>query len=235
MWVKGGFPGKTSDFTIFKGYLSGTLRSNLLRQNHSHITLEQFLTRKQNIIASFKSREYLKVKEYEGQQNPMQNPDMMQTTMDMMKKNMMMVIPQTIIMSWISYFFSGFVLTRLPFPLTLRFKDMLQRGIDTKDMDVTWVSSISWYFLNLFGLGSVYVLLLGEGAASADGSMEMMQMQQGSNPMEQPAEVAKMFDAEVEFLELLEYKTVSLKEMEELVLQKYVDKEYTALLDKKLK
>jgi hypothetical protein len=26
MWVKGGFPGKTSDFTIFKGYLSGTLR-----------------------------------------------------------------------------------------------------------------------------------------------------------------------------------------------------------------
>ncbi len=30
---------------------------------------------------------------------------------DMMKKNMMMVVPQTLIMSWVSFFFSGFVLS----------------------------------------------------------------------------------------------------------------------------
>jgi hypothetical protein len=43
--------------------------------------------------------------------DPLSNPDQMEGTMDMMKKNMMMIVPQTLIMSWISFFFSGFVLS----------------------------------------------------------------------------------------------------------------------------
>ena len=39
---------------------------------------------------------------------------------------------------------------------------MLQRGIETPDLDVTWVSSLSWYFLTLFGLNAVYRLVLGD-------------------------------------------------------------------------
>lgn len=38
---------------------------------------------------------------------------------------------------------------------------MLQRGIETPDMDVRWVSSLSWYFLNLFGLNGLFRLILG--------------------------------------------------------------------------
>jgi hypothetical protein len=93
--------------------------------------------------------------------NPMDAAGMEAMT-GMLKNNMMMLIPQTIIMSWITTFFSGFVVIKLPFPLTIRFKSMLQRGILTPDMDVSWVSSLSWYFLNLFGLKSIYTLILGD-------------------------------------------------------------------------
>jgi hypothetical protein len=98
-----------------------------------------------------------------------------------MKTQLAVMVPQMIIMGWINFFFQGFVLSwstpfipppnncnvlirttvRLPFPLTLGFKSMLQRGIETRDMDVRWVSSLSWYFLNFFGLNGLFHLLLG--------------------------------------------------------------------------
>ena len=50
---------------------------------------------------------------------------------------------------------------------------MLQRGIETQDMDVRWVSSLSWYFLNFFGLNGLYRLMLGNdnGPSSPSSSL----------------------------------------------------------------
>lgn len=50
---------------------------------------------------------------------------------------------------------------KLPFPITIKFKSMLQSGVMTKDMDPRWMSSISWYFLCMFGLQVVFNFLLG--------------------------------------------------------------------------
>ncbi|MQL84254.1 hypothetical protein Taro_016760 [Colocasia esculenta] len=100
--------------------------------------------------------------------------------MDMMKKNLSMIIPQTLTFAWVNFFFSGFVAgvffkTKIPFPLTQRFRSMLQNGIDLSTVDVSYVSSRSWYFLNLFGLRGLFSLILGEENA-ADDAQRMMQM-----------------------------------------------------------
>lgn len=79
-------------------------------------------------------------------------------------------------MGWVNYFFAGFVIMKLPFPLTDGFKSMLQNGIMTPNLNVRYVSSISWYFVNLFGLRPVYSILM--GSSEADEIMKQASQQQ---------------------------------------------------------
>ena len=163
-------------------------RSQILRATAAHSPIPPlfYMSISQHLSDAFAAGTYLKDGPPKGDSpttppNPLTDPAAMDGMMSGMKTQMVMMVPQMIIMGWINFFFQGFVLSKwapctfkigrnfefrkpvkLPFPLTLGFKSMLQRGIETPDMDVRWVSSLSWYFLNFFGLNGLYRLLLGD-------------------------------------------------------------------------
>merc|ERR1711865_796907 len=112
-------------------------KSKMLRMHSGFIPEESFRMRKKFLIDEHLSQG--------KEKNPMDAMAMMNDPsmfMDMMKKNMVMVVPQMAMMGWVSYFFSGFIVGKMPFPLTDRFKMMLQRGIELSSLDVTYVSSL---------------------------------------------------------------------------------------------
>lgn len=188
-------------------------RSQILRatSSNSPIPLSFYKAISQHLSEAYKVGTYLKdgppkADAPSSAPNPLSDPAAMDGMMAGMKTQMVMMVPQMIIMGWINFFFQGFVLIRLPFPLTLGFKSMLQRGIDTPDMDVRWVSSLSWYFLNFFGLNGLYRLILG-GDNAADSSRDMTTSPfatMGNAQPGQPQDFNKLFKAERDNLEFAE-------------------------------
>lgn len=86
--------------------------------------------------------------------------DMMANPMKMMGGNMFFMVQNMVMMQGIQHFFSGFILLKVPFPLTVGFKHMFQKGIhEMSDLEPSYVSSISWYFLLMYGLGSFFKLI----------------------------------------------------------------------------
>ncbi|KAG8516902.1 ER membrane protein complex subunit 3 [Galemys pyrenaicus] len=196
------------------------IRSRVLRENGKYIPKQSFLTRKyyfNNPEDGF----FKKTKRKVVPPSPMTDPAVLT---DMMKGNVTNVLPMILIGGWINMTFSGFVTTcslfpaaKVPFPLTLRFKPMLQQGIELLTLDASWVSSASWYFLNVFGLRSIYSLILGQDNA-ADQS-RMMQEQMTGAAMAMPADTNKAFKTEWEALELTDHQW-ALDDVEEELMAK---------------
>ncbi|GAA5923669.1 ER membrane complex subunit EMC3 [Sporobolomyces koalae] len=196
-------------------------RGQIFRANHSNLPRAESEAIKAHLVASYISGAYLKSstptadskgKEDKRKQdsdvpNPL-DPAQMDGLMDMVKKQAVGFLPQTILMYYINSFFSGFLLTRLPFPLTIRFKEMLQRGlIDVPDLDASWCSSISWFFLCSFGLNPVYRLLLGEENAASD--LQQMQSPVAQMPQMPGApqiDYKKLYRDERENLDIVEHQ-----------------------------
>ncbi|KAJ2767393.1 hypothetical protein IWQ57_003964 [Coemansia nantahalensis] len=200
------------------------MRGQILAQNSAYIPAAALAARKQYLCQAYEDGEYLKNKasKDQGPANLMADPKAMEAMMGGMKSQMMGIVPQTLIMGWIQFFFSGFILIKLPFPLGLRFKQMLQSGITTPNMDVRWVSSLSWYFLNLFGLRGVFALILGSDN-SADGTRDMAAMgtmgAAGQQPG-QPQDFHKQFLSLKDSLAII-YHEWDLANVEQRVLVKY--------------
>ncbi|KAI6164756.1 integral membrane protein DUF106-domain-containing protein [Pisolithus thermaeus] len=217
--------------TSFLPFRRALLRSQILRatSSKSPIPPAHYKALSRHLSDAFKAGEYLKDGPPNGDAtssaaNALTDPATMDGMMAGMKTQMVMMIPQMIIMGWINFFFQGFVLIKLPFPLTFGFKSMLQRSIEAPDMDVRWVSSLSWYFLNLFGLNGLYRLFLG-GDNSADSSRDMTMSpfaSTGTAQSGQPQDFAKLFKAERDNLELSEGQYAwAGEELDVKVLRKY--------------
>lgn len=123
----------------------------------------------------------------------MNDPNMM---MGMMKNQFTMLVPNIGMMMLVSYFFSGFVVAKFPFPLSHRFRGMMQRGLDIDDLDCSYVTSLSLYFLIMSGSQGLLQLLLGQDVEVNE--QAMMQMQ---GPPGQPVDYSKLFKSIVSELE----------------------------------
>ncbi|XP_018326998.1 ER membrane protein complex subunit 3-like [Agrilus planipennis] len=188
------------------------MRSRILRENGKYIPKSSFSSRRQ--FFNVEEGGYLTQKRAPVNQNMMTDPTMIT---DMLKGNITNVLPMIIIGGWINWMLSGFITTKVPFPLTLRFKPMLQRGIEQMHLDASWVSSASWYFLNVFGLRSIYTLVLGENNG-ADQSRHMQEQMSGA-AVAMPTDSKVAFKSEWEALELAEHQW-ALHDIEQLVIQK---------------
>ncbi|EGG19737.1 transmembrane protein [Cavenderia fasciculata] len=185
--------------------LQTILRAKRLATNSNRIPYQSFNSRKQY----FTNREtgILIAKEKNTSSNPMgvlgnAFKDQSGVT-DMLKGNIVNFVPQVGLMAWVNHFFSGFVAVKIPFfPLTIRFKTFLQRGIEMSSLDVSYVSSLSWYFLCWFGMEGINSILLAE-KYQPNSTLYASQLEQGVPPQQQP--ITQLYTNERENIELINH------------------------------
>lgn len=179
--------------------------AGLIRFHGFNLDEKSFSSRVQYLVQGFRKGDFLADPNATPQKSALPNlndPKQMENMTSGVKQQMLTYIPQTVIMSWVSAFFGGFIVMRLPFPLTSRFKEMLQAGIATPELDVRWVSSISWYIILLIGLQSLFTLILGEQNASSAPTS-------APPPTFAPnADKKKIFEAEADQLDIIRNKYI---------------------------
>lgn len=92
------------------------LRGTTTKANFHALSRRSFEARRDYLIPAYESGAFLKDGGNKDQPapNPLTDPSAMDGMMGMMKGNMAMIIPNTLIMSWINAFFSGYVISGFP-------------------------------------------------------------------------------------------------------------------------
>ena len=122
----------------------------------------------------------------------------------MLKKNVLNALYYILIFVGVGYLFSGFILLKLPFGLTQKFRSMLQQGLNLPDVDVSYVSAISWCLLLVFGLNSIVQHFDGGEQFSMLKEQEQMMKAPMMMPFGQGGnEYDKLFNDEKENLEII--------------------------------
>ncbi|CAD7953405.1 unnamed protein product [Amoebophrya sp. A25] len=137
----------------------------------------------------------------------------------MLKSQMIFIISQGATGYWVNFLFTGFLVGKTPFPLTFRFKSMLQRGVDVDNLEPGYISGLCWYFIIMMGIGGIQTFLLSlfeeEGKVIEQGGMDdPMQMmmgvapQQMQNPLMGAPDTAKIYQQEKEALDIYYFESV---------------------------
>jgi hypothetical protein len=144
-------------------------------------------------------------------------------SMEGMMGNASFMVQNMVMMQGIQHFFSGYVLLKVPFPLTRGFKGMFQRGVDLPTLETSYVSSVSWYFLVMYGLRGMFRLIIGDPSPETRDS-NMLQLDLGNTlQAQQPFKPEPLFKAECENLEIAKYRSV-IESSEKLLLGKLYPK-----------
>jgi len=179
-------------------------RSTALRGNFGFITASGFQQRLAFFAAKDTGVLNQKIDKKDMTEMMLTNPDMMT---GMMKQQLGGLGPQVALGAFVNFFFRGFILGKLPFSLSPKFRGMLQSGIDLPSLDVAYLSSLSFYMLLLFGSRGVMMLFFQDSAVNDVAMMSQMQMQ-GQMAFMNPSAMdpEKAFTAERQALELVQYK-----------------------------
>lgn len=161
-------------------------RSQRLRAMHRWLPESAFKMRREFFAAKDTGFFWQKSQSRSMQEAMATDPSIM---VDMMKKQLTGIVPQLAMGMVVNFFFQGFVLGKIPFALSPRFRPMLQRGVDLATLDVSYFTSLSYYVLLLFGLRGVFTLIFRDDAVD-----ESAMMQRQMNPMQNAT-----FDGEAAF------------------------------------
>jgi len=179
-------------------------RSGVLRSNFGFLTASGFRQRLAFFVAKDTGAFNQKAEKKDMTQMMMTNPDAMT---GMMKQQLGGLGPQLALGAFVNFFFRGFILGKLPFALSPKFRSMLQSGIDLPSLDVSYLSSLSYYMLLLFGSRGVMTLFFQDAAVNDAAQMMQMQMQSQMTFMNPSAmDPEKAHKAETQVLNLLQYR-----------------------------
>jgi len=194
------------------------LRSRRLRVNGSRIPKESLKLRKyffNNEETGIFPR-LIKANENTSPMNMMMNPDALN-----MSSQFAMIISNLyffVLYNSINHFFSGFVTVKLPFHLTIGWKSMFQQGIDIRDLDITYVSSSSWFILIFSGVRGFTSILLPmqiiSGSIFKPDTNNVQQQPQNAMSMSNPS---KQFLEEKENLQIYKHLPIIEKSSERLL------------------
>lgn len=175
-------------------------RSNLLKKNFMYISEKGFKLRK----AFFCKEEVGFFSQTYEKKADLMNPNQM---INMVKKTVLNYLYYIIIFVGGGYFFSGFILLKLPFGLTQKFRSMMQQGLNLPDVDVSYVSAISWCLILVFGIDTILQHFDGGEAFSMMKQQEQMMTAQmdmmPANPLNPNNKYENMLKSEREAISIL--------------------------------